>query len=100
LFKAAVFFKGNINLKIIHRQIVPHYMYNICFAKKYGLTKKQILVSSVIDTADQKIGDFKVENFGEFESICKKVLTRISGAQMELFQEKKTEVKHLVTQSL
>jgi hypothetical protein len=37
---------------------------------------------------DHKIGDFKVEYLGEFESICKKALTRISEAQMELCDKK------------
>jgi hypothetical protein len=34
----------------------------------------------VIDTADAKIGYFKVEYLREFEDICKKALTRASGA--------------------
>jgi hypothetical protein len=36
--------------------------------------------SGVIDTAEAKISDFKVEYFREFQAICKKALTRISGA--------------------
>jgi hypothetical protein len=31
------------------------------------------LVSSVIDTADRKIGDFKVDFFGEYKSLFKKL---------------------------
>jgi hypothetical protein len=70
MFEASFFFKGNINQKIIHRQILPHYIYNI-------------------DTADHKLGDFNVEFLGEFESRCKNALTRTSGALMELFDFKK-----------
>jgi hypothetical protein len=44
------------------------------FAKKYGLT--------------EKIGDFKVECLGEFEYKCKKAFNTLSGAQLELFDEK------------
>jgi hypothetical protein len=58
------------------------------------------VVVGVNDTADHKNGEIKVEFLSEFESICKKALTRISGAQMELFDEKKQEVENLVTQSL
>jgi hypothetical protein len=35
-----------------------------------------------------EIGDFKVEYLREFEAICKKALTRESGAQVGLFDEK------------
>jgi hypothetical protein len=59
-----------------------------------------ILVSGVIDTADHKKIDFKVEYLREYEAICKKALTRGSRAQMELFDEKKPEVENLVTGSL
>jgi phage regulator Rha-like protein len=52
-----------------------------------------LLVNGVNDNTYQKIGDFKVEFIGEFESICKKALTRILGTQMELFYEKKTRDK-------
>jgi hypothetical protein len=38
--------------------------------------------------AGAKIGDFKVEYLREFEAICKKALTRESGAQAGLFDEK------------
>jgi hypothetical protein len=64
-----------------------------------GELTKIFVVSSVIDTAVQlvgdsafadEIGDCKVEFLGEFESICKKALVSISGAQMELFDKKKT----------
>jgi hypothetical protein len=44
--------------------------------------------------------DFIVEYLYEYEAICKKALTRVSGAQMELFDEKKSEVENLVTGSL
>jgi hypothetical protein len=37
--------------------------------------------------------DFIVEYLREYEAICKKALFRVSGAQMELFDEKKPEVK-------
>jgi hypothetical protein len=43
---------------------------------------------------------FIVEYLREYETICKKVLTCVSGAQMELFDEKKPEVENLVTGSL
>jgi hypothetical protein len=43
--------------------------------------------------------DFIVEYLRKYEAICKKALTRVSGAQMELFDEK-PEVKNLVTGSL
>jgi hypothetical protein len=32
--------------------------------------------------------DFIVEYLRDYEAICKKALTRVSGAQMELFDEK------------
>jgi hypothetical protein len=44
--------------------------------------------------------EFIVEYLREYEAICNKALTRVSGAQMELFDEKKTEVENLVTGSL
>jgi hypothetical protein len=47
-----------------------------------------------------KAVDFIVEYFREYEAICKKALTRVSGAQMELFDEKNAEVENLVTGSL
>jgi hypothetical protein len=37
--------------------------------------------------------DFNVEYFREYEAICKKALTRVSGAQMELFDEKNQRSK-------
>jgi hypothetical protein len=37
--------------------------------------------------------DFIVEYLCEYEAICKKALTRISGAQMELFDEKNQRSK-------
>jgi hypothetical protein len=40
------------------------------------------------DTACAKIGDFIVEHLREFEAICKKALTRSSGAQVGLIYEK------------
>jgi hypothetical protein len=36
--------------------------------------------SGVIVTAEAKIGNFIVEYLLEFEAICKKALTRVSGA--------------------
>jgi hypothetical protein len=50
-------------------------------------------------TAGAKIGDLKVEYLREFEAICKKALTRESGAQVGLFEGKKPEVENLVTLS-
>jgi hypothetical protein len=49
------------------------------------------VVSSVIDTADHKKSDLKVEYLGEYESIYEKALTRGTWAQIELFDEKKTK---------
>jgi hypothetical protein len=46
------------------------------------------VVSGVIDTADHKKIDFKVEYLREYEAICKKALTRGPRAQRELFDEK------------
>jgi hypothetical protein len=40
------------------------------------------------DTTGAKIGDFIVEYLRKFEAICKKDLTRESGAQVGLFDEK------------
>jgi hypothetical protein len=51
------------------------------------------VVSGVIDTTK------KVEYLREYETIFKKALTRVSRAQMELFDEK-PEVENLVTGSL
>jgi hypothetical protein len=42
------------------------------------------VVSSVIGSVDHQKVDFIVE----YEAICKKALTHVSGAQMELFDEK------------
>jgi hypothetical protein len=44
--------------------------------------------------------NFIVEYLWEYKAICKKALTRVSGAQMELFDEKKPEVENFVTGSL
>jgi hypothetical protein len=51
------------------------------------------VVSGVIDTADHKKIDFLVEYLREYEKICKKALTRRSGAQKELFDEKNRRSK-------
>jgi hypothetical protein len=40
-----------------------------------------------------KIGDFEVDFHRDFEAIYKKALPRVSGAQGELFDERKPEVK-------
>jgi hypothetical protein len=45
--------------------------------QKYGLTQNKFFASGVNDSADRKIGDFKDEFFGEFESICKKASIRM-----------------------
>jgi hypothetical protein len=42
------------------------------------------VVSGVIDTADHQKSGF----LREYVAICNKALTRVSGAQMELFDEK------------
>jgi hypothetical protein len=55
-------------------------------------TQKNLLVSDVTDTADHKIGDIKVDFLGEFESICKKALARISVAQVEMFDGKNQKI--------
>jgi hypothetical protein len=57
-------------------------------------------VGGVNDTADHQKVDFIAEYLREYEAICKKALTCESGAQMELFDEKKLEVENLVTGSL
>jgi hypothetical protein len=44
-----------------------------------------------------KIVDFIVEYLLEYEAIRKKALTRVSGAQMEFFDEKPKDRKTLVT---
>jgi hypothetical protein len=41
-----------------------------------------------------------VDFLREFEAIFKKALTRVSGAQGELFDEKKPKVENLVSGSL
>jgi hypothetical protein len=46
----------------------------------------------VSETAEHNIRGFKVEYLGEYES--EKALTRRSGAQMGLFNEKKPEVEN------
>jgi hypothetical protein len=47
-----------------------------------------LVVSSVIDTADHKKSDLKVEYLCEIESIYETPLTRGSWAQIELFDLK------------
>jgi hypothetical protein len=53
------------------------------------------VVTGVIDiaTLTTKKVDFIVEYLREYEVICKKALTRVSGAQMELFDEKNQRSK-------
>jgi hypothetical protein len=53
----------------------------------------------IFGTAGAKIGDFKVEYLREFDAICKKALTRESGARWDCVM-KKPEVENLVIQSL
>jgi hypothetical protein len=48
----------------------------------------------VIDAADHKIGDFKVEFLSEYKTIFKKALTRGSVFHDKLFDEKKPEVEN------
>jgi hypothetical protein len=57
------------------------------------LGSKSYQTSGVIDTAGDKIGDFKVEYLREFEAICKKGFTRESGARVGLFDEKNQRSK-------
>jgi hypothetical protein len=54
---------------------------------------------SLTPLATKKV-DFIVEYLREYEAICKKALTRVSGTQMEFLDEKKPEVENLVTGSL
>jgi hypothetical protein len=51
------------------------------------------LISGVIYTADNKKINVIVEYLREYEAICKKALTRVSGAQMELVDEKNQSSK-------
>jgi hypothetical protein len=51
------------------------------------------VVSGVIDSADHKKIDLIGEYLSEYETICKKALTRGSRAQMELFDEKNRRSK-------
>jgi hypothetical protein len=104
MFQAAVFFKGNINPRIIHTVPVGNLYHTISttFAKKkyrYGLTQTANFIIGVIDTADHKISDFKIEFLGEIESTCKKAITVYQGPIWSCLM-KKIEVKNLVTQSL
>jgi hypothetical protein len=46
------------------------------------------------DTPCSKVGDFKVEYLREFEAICKKALTRESGAEVGLFDKKNQRSKN------
>jgi hypothetical protein len=68
--------------------------------KIWGLTRITFVVSRVIDTADHQKVDFIFEYLCKYEAICKKALTHGSGAQIELFDEKKPEVENLVTGTL
>jgi hypothetical protein len=54
------------------------------------------LASAVSLTAEAKIGDFNVEYLCEFQALCKKALTHVSGAYEKLF-DKKTWVENLLT---
>jgi hypothetical protein len=92
-------FKENIYQKLIHRQIVLHYIYNIN-TKNMGLTNDHFCGQRCHQTADHKKSDFKVKYLREYKAICKKALTCGSGTQMELFDEKKPEFKNFVTGSL
>jgi hypothetical protein len=47
-----------------------------------------------------KIGGILVDFLRKFEAIFKKALTRVSGAQGELFDDKKPEVEKLLSGSL
>jgi hypothetical protein len=73
--------------KKLHKQIVPPRSYNNHTKKYRGYLRIIFGTGGVIDTAGAKIGDFKVEYLREFEAICKKALTRESGAQVGLFDE-------------
>jgi hypothetical protein len=74
-------FKGNIYRKNKHREIVLHYIYSFPI-KNMEVNKRYFLVTAVV-----------VDFLHEFESILKKVLTRVSGAQGELFDEKSQRSK-------
>jgi hypothetical protein len=54
--------------------------------------------SGGINTANHKIGYFKVDFLGEYESLFKKALTRGSVSQEEMFYFKKTEVEDIPRQ--
>jgi hypothetical protein len=58
------------------------------------------VVSGVIDTADHQQSRFHGQISPRIRIHMQKALTRVSGAQMELFDEKKPEVENLVTGSL
>jgi hypothetical protein len=79
MFEAAVFFK------YIYSKL--YYTIATTFAKNMGKLKNNCLVRGVIDTADQKIGGFKVKFLGNLNLYA---LTRISGVQMELFEKTQT----------
>jgi hypothetical protein len=51
------------------------------------------MVSGVIDTAHHKIGDFKVDFLGEYESIFNRASTRGSVSQEELSDVKNQRLK-------
>jgi hypothetical protein len=57
----------------------------------WGLTKDHVYGQRChLPWLTTKKVDFIVDYLHEYEAICKQVLTRVSGAQVELFYEKKT----------
>jgi hypothetical protein len=67
------------------RQIVLYYIYNI-HTKNMGVNKGSLLWSALsLTPLTTKKADFIDEYLREYEAICNKALTLVSGAQMELF---------------
>jgi hypothetical protein len=78
--EALAAFKGNFYKKYIGKLYYP---IAITITQKIlyrGYLRIVFGMSGVIDTAQAKIGDFKVEYLREFQAICKKTLNRVSGA--------------------
>jgi hypothetical protein len=66
-----------------------YYPIAITITQKYrGYSRIVFGLNGFIDTTQVKIGDFKVEYLCEFQAICKKALTRVSGSKGKLFDEK------------
>jgi hypothetical protein len=64
------------------------------FPRKTNQNLGSLLWSAVsLTPLTTKKVNFQVEYLREYEAICKKALTRVSGAQMELFDEKNQRSK-------